>query len=139
MTTTKEYKAAHKWLAYYFGKASKCECAECTGRGKRFEYALKKGCEHAKNRYNYIMLCASCHRKYDLTPQKVEKLKEPRKSVNHETPVTAINQLSATGKIINTYPSIMDAHLQTKINRNSIYNVVAGTAKTAGGYIFSRI
>jgi hypothetical protein len=133
------YFTIHKWLGKQYGPASKCEKPECTGKAKRFEYALKKGCEHSKNRDNYIMLCASCHRKYDITAEMLENLKQPRKSVHHETPVTSVNQLSADGKIINTYQSIMDAHKNTGINRRSIYNVVAGTAKTAGGYIFSRI
>jgi hypothetical protein len=64
------YRIVHDWLNKHYGKASKCENPNCTGRGKRFEYALKKGFQHDRNIGNYIQLCTSCHRLYDQTEEK---------------------------------------------------------------------
>jgi len=61
-----EYWSVHSWLRKTFGKANKCESAECKGTSKNFEWALIKGKEYHKVRENYMMLCISCHRKYDL-------------------------------------------------------------------------
>ena len=71
------YTAFHHWLAESFGKAKKCQNPKCkyprknrasqiTYSPARFEYALIKGKEHDHKRENYITLCASCHRKYDM-------------------------------------------------------------------------
>jgi hypothetical protein len=80
------YGNIHQWLRYHYGKPTKCEnpegCIYPRGNAnkykrllapKRFEYALLTGKKHAHNRENYIMLCPSCHGKYDkrgFTPKK---------------------------------------------------------------------
>lgn len=68
------YHAFHMWLRKYYGKADKCENNECTKKSKRFEYALIKNKRHAHNRKNYIMLCSSCHKKYDMTSKRKKQL-----------------------------------------------------------------
>lgn len=58
------YGGIHMWLRATFGKARKCEF--CNGlKAKRFEWALVKGKRYERKRENFIMLCPSCHRKYD--------------------------------------------------------------------------
>lgn len=70
------YFAIHAWLLREYGKANKCENLSCKYprknangslllKPKRFEWALIHGCHYQHNRNNYMMLCASCHRKYD--------------------------------------------------------------------------
>ena len=60
------YVAKHMWLVKHYGKASRCENRDCSFENpKRFEWAnLSK--EHKRCRSDYIMLCCSCHRKWDL-------------------------------------------------------------------------
>jgi hypothetical protein len=65
----KEYFRIHYWLRQTFGKASICENINCKHLSKRFEYALKKGFEHEKNRENYIQFCKKCHQEYDYTKE----------------------------------------------------------------------
>jgi hypothetical protein len=61
-----EYRNIHYWIRTKFGKASKCEFTKtCKGKSKTYDWALKKGCEHARKRENYIELCKSCHAIYD--------------------------------------------------------------------------
>ena len=70
------YGAVHMWLRSTYGKANKCENPDCVYprkndrkelliAPKRFEYALLRGKKYSRKRENFIMMCASCHRKYD--------------------------------------------------------------------------
>ena len=72
------YHAFHNWLHRNFGKANHCEhCGlnEILGGKKRwFDWALKKGFKHNHDRDNYLMLCRSCHRKYDYTNETGKKI-----------------------------------------------------------------
>lgn len=61
-----KYSQVHKYLINEFGKANKCERCKAEGRSK-YEWALKKGCEYDFNIDNFIQMCCSCHRKYDMT------------------------------------------------------------------------
>ncbi len=78
------YVAFHSWLKKYYGKPNKCENLSCTfKKPKRYEYALREGCKHNHKRENYIMLCTSCHRKYDMTPELKERLTKQLLTVRH--------------------------------------------------------
>lgn len=77
------YVAIHSWLKSNFGKPTKCENKLCVypriNAGnkvvkfpKRFTWALLKGKKYSHNRNNFIMLCMSCHKKYD---QNIEKIR----------------------------------------------------------------
>ena len=56
-----------------YGKESKCENPNCEGKSNFYEWCKKRGCEHERNRNNYMRLCRSCHRKYDMTTEKMVK------------------------------------------------------------------
>lgn len=71
----KNYFNIHAWLLRKFGNAKMCEGECCSNtKPKRFEWALKKGCKYERNRENFIQLCCSCHRKYDMTDAIREKM-----------------------------------------------------------------
>lgn len=77
------YTKFHDTLKRKHGKASRCENPECKSTDpKRFEWALKKGHEYSGNREDYIMLCPSCHRKYDFTEEIRAKLKAKKVGYN---------------------------------------------------------
>lgn len=70
------YFAKHAWLARKYGKANKCEYIHCkyprkTSNNKIllapkiYNWALIHGKEHDHKRENYMMLCCSCHSRYD--------------------------------------------------------------------------
>lgn len=71
------YFAFHQWLRTHFGNANKCENSTCfyprknaarsiVKAPKRFDWALIKGKEYDHKRENFIQLCPSCHKKYDM-------------------------------------------------------------------------
>lgn len=60
----------HKWLVVHFGNPKVCEGLECTKKATWFDWALKTGKQYERNRENFIRLCRSCHRRYDMTPEK---------------------------------------------------------------------
>jgi len=68
----------HSWLRNEFGRADHCEfCGinkKYNPQGRKFNYALKKDCDYDFNRENYLQLCTSCHRKYDMTDEIREKI-----------------------------------------------------------------
>lgn len=85
----KKYSALHHWLRYHFGSAYKCQNPNCPNLSKKYQWALKKGCNYEYKIENFFMLCASCHQKYDLTEETREKMRQakkgyrmPRKTIN---------------------------------------------------------
>jgi hypothetical protein len=60
----------HKWLSVHYGKPQICEIGKCTMESKVYDWALKKGRTYLRKRDSFLRLCRSCHRRYDLTPQK---------------------------------------------------------------------
>lgn len=70
-----QYRNLHHWLDRNF-KKSKCEGEECLGKSERFDWALKKGFEYERKRENYLVLCKSCHTRYDFSENTRKKLSE---------------------------------------------------------------
>lgn len=129
----KEYDLIHKWIKRHYGKACKCESDNCQNKPKRFEWALKKGFNYERNIENFIQLCPSCHRKYDLTEKMIDRLKKNRKTSVHQKP---IEKIQIAGQIFN---STKDAADVLGINRMGIYNVLAGKAQRVGGFTVTKI
>ena len=57
------YRAIHGWVKAHKGKADHCEF--CDKPAKRFNWANKNH-DYKRNLDDYISLCASCHKYYDL-------------------------------------------------------------------------
>lgn len=64
--------AVHCWLNVVYGKPKKCEHCGTTDESKVYEWANKDH-KYRRVREDFKRLCRSCHRKYDLTPDKKEK------------------------------------------------------------------
>jgi hypothetical protein len=60
----------HRWLEVNYGKDKICEGDDCRGNATWYDWALKRGKKYERIRSNFMRLCRSCHRRYDLTPQK---------------------------------------------------------------------
>lgn len=65
------YGGIHSWMRRHFGTPSQCEhCG--TSESPKFEWANLSG-EYRLDRSDWMRLCCSCHRKYDLgTKNKLE-------------------------------------------------------------------
>ena len=60
----------HKWLDVNFGKIQLCEGKYCRKNTNYYEWCLIKGLKYERKRKNFMRLCRSCHRRYDLTSEK---------------------------------------------------------------------
>lgn len=69
-THRKEIQTFHYKLRRKHGNALHCTDKDCEGTSKKFDWALKQGREYSDNPEDYLWLCKSCHRRYDLTPEK---------------------------------------------------------------------
>lgn len=63
------YSGLHRWLNKEFKDISVCESKECKNISKKLHWALKKGCTYQRKRENFLRLCASCHKIYDMTDE----------------------------------------------------------------------
>jgi len=59
------YKALHDWVNKNFGKPTRCEFCGKTSNQTRLHWANKSG-KYLRDRKDWLMLCPSCHRLYDL-------------------------------------------------------------------------
>ena len=65
--------AIHDWLNALYGKPRFCEgCGDESRMGdKRYDWANISG-QYKRDRDDFLRLCKSCHRRFDLTPKKKE-------------------------------------------------------------------
>lgn len=63
----------HGWLSVNYGNEKKCEGKDCRGTATWYDWALIHGKKYERKRKNFKRLCRSCHRRYDLTPEKREQ------------------------------------------------------------------
>lgn len=75
--------ASHYWLRAFYGKANKCECETCNHKSKVFDWALIHEKEYDCKRENFIMLCRSCHVKYDMTDERKLNISKSKSGKNH--------------------------------------------------------
>lgn len=104
-----EYFRVHNWLSYHYGKANCCENKLCASVSpKRFEWALIKGENIARIRNNFIMLCPSCHRKYDYTNQQRGKISFSKTGKAAANKI-AVYQFDLNGVFIKKHSSYVEA------------------------------
>lgn len=70
-----KYSGIHMWLRSEYGIANTCESdaigMDCRKNSKRYHWAKLKGKRYERKRENFIQLCNSCHRIYDLDGRKL--------------------------------------------------------------------
>lgn len=71
---SKEYANIHGWLRRNYGVPRMCESDSCVGTSKVYDWAKKRGVEHARNRNHYLRLCRKCHILYDWDENKTKRL-----------------------------------------------------------------
>ena len=133
-TQDNKYRKLHHWLVNNYGYANKCESVDCNHNNpKRFEWALIYGKNYEYNRENFIMLCPSCHRKYDALHLNEEQIKKRygwrkgRKPPN----IRSISQFTKDGIFIKDFNELTQASKEIGILRTSISNNLIGYSKTA--------
>lgn len=66
------YFAKHIWIKNHHGKAPNCQNVECKKKSENFQWASISG--DYRNRKDYLSLCVSCHRKWDMNIIKIRTL-----------------------------------------------------------------
>lgn len=74
-----KYSALHTRLIRKYGKA-KC-CMFCDSPAKRYKYALVRNAKYSLNIEDYLELCPSCHRKYDMTEEVRKNVSRSKKGI----------------------------------------------------------
>jgi len=131
------YSGIHKWLFYNYGKAGKCESNCCKNKTpKRFEWALLKGLKYEKKRDNFIMLCASCHRKYDMTRDMMAGMFK----YNNDNKIK-VGQYSKNGDFIKEWESLTSASESLSLKKSHISYCIKNKPKykTCGGFIWKKL
>lgn len=59
------YYAIHMWIKKYWGCPDHCDMCHCES-ASRYEWCNKDK-QYKRNREDWLQLCPSCHRKYDLS------------------------------------------------------------------------
>lgn len=62
--------AKHAYLRTHYGRPTHCTNDKCEKRSTIYEWCKKTESEYTSNPDDYLWMCRSCHRKYDLTPEK---------------------------------------------------------------------
>ena len=73
-TNSKQYHSIHRWIRKQYGRPQNCENPKCDRTSKSYDWALKIGQKHCKDRNSYFRLCKKCHGKYDMTKVRKDKL-----------------------------------------------------------------
>ena len=82
--------AIHHWIKSHFGKPDHCEVCGEHSSDRRYNWVNIKNHQYTHERSDYKMMCVPCHRKYDMTPEKIES--------NRKAGETRMNQISKTEK-----------------------------------------
>lgn len=72
----KEVSSVHYWIRHNYGSADRCQGEDCRKISNKFDYALIDGKAYERKRENFLMLCKSCHRRYDWSTNKFPKQKK---------------------------------------------------------------
>lgn len=143
----KVYDSIHGWLRRNFTKSHICSSCKTTSANK-YDWALKKGCEYAKDINNFIELCRSCHLEYDYTEQRSQKVSisqtksyltnSERRANQGKSLRKEIEKYNPFGLLLDTFKSAREASRITGIDVSSITNCCNGKRgyKSAGGYIW---
>lgn len=126
------YGSIHLWLCKSYQKSKICDFCGTTDPERRYEWALRKGFEHALNIDNYFELCASCHKKYDMTDE--QKLAISKKKKGMPCTWFWVPVICKKDGVAIRFPSVKAATIKTGVKNTNISNVLSGRAKTAGGY-----
>lgn len=150
----KEYESIHRWMRKHYGKASKCEFCDTT-TAKRYDWALKEGCQYSRDREVFIELCRSCHIKYDFTEKRSQKIslsqsgdknnffgkkftEEMKQKQRDKKPCKPINCLHENGENLK-FDSIRLAAEKLNLKKPNIISFLKGkyNGKTYKGWVFT--
>lgn len=75
------YHGIHTWLKKTYGKGGNCD--KCQTENPKLHWALVKGKKYERKRENFLHLCPSCHKYYDMTDETRKRMSDSRKRHLH--------------------------------------------------------
>jgi len=121
------YDVLHRDLRKKYGNATNCNFCN-TEKAKRYEWALLKDRSYSMDINDYIPLCPSCHRKYDITKETRLKMSKSRKGLylngNNASARKVINNES--GEIFDT---VKQAAEFVSLKRTTLIMMLNGSNK----------
>ena len=96
-----DYQSQHQFLVRNYGNPKKCEFCGIAGKKEAdgrwsIQWARKQDREYSHDKNDYHQLCRNCHSKYDLTEEKIERL---RNLARNQTP-EQLEKLAAKRSVI---------------------------------------
>ena len=81
----------HDWMDVNYGQPKVCEGKDCRKNSTHYDWAVVHGKPYDRKRENFLRLCRSCHRRYDMTPEK--KLQAVRNLINSNIAIPVMKPL----------------------------------------------
>lgn len=131
-----KYSAIHAWLIRRYGNADRCEYPQCNGLSKVFHWAKRRGFLYEHKRENFIMLCVSCHSRYDWDDEKRQRLLKIGIQKGEKIAARRVTAIDKNGNVVGVYISLVEAGKTLGILPTSITNALTGRSKSAGGFIW---
>lgn len=125
------YTGLHMHLVRTYGNAPLCIWGE--NHTSRLEWANVSGV-YTKNLEDYLPMCASCHRKFDITEE--TRTKNRKNALGNTHRRKTVHQYTLTGEKIATFESLHHAAKTADILVTSIANNLGGRSKSAGGFLW---
>lgn len=125
----------HAWIDRNYPKTGVCQNPNCKGvLCKRTEYANLKKHKYTKDIKDYMEMCTSCHKNYDMNDKTRKNIglgHTGKSAYWNKKPVVAIKNEN-----IYCYDSVTQASYWLSISRTAITNCLHNRSNFAGGYKF---
>jgi hypothetical protein len=93
---------------------------------RKYEWALEKGHSYSDDPKDYLQLCPSCHRKYDLTPELIKKHSDRLIGETHNSAKLTNADVFAIYDMINQGISLQDIARNFSIHSSTVSNIKTG-------------
>jgi hypothetical protein len=126
----------HAWINRKYPKTGVCQNPDCEKiLCRRTEYANLCNHKYTKDIKDYMEMCTSCHKKYDMTEERTEKTASYNRGKSAWW--NAIPVKATTEEITLEFLSTREAEKILGISNTAIVNCLKGRAKTSGGFNWS--
>ena len=123
----------HAWLKRKYPRTGVCQNPDCSGKPySRTEYANLWGHKYTKNVDDFMEMCPSCHKNYDMNDEVRKNISLGHKGIS--VFLKCIPIIAYKNGEFKFFKSTREAEKILNILNTSIVNCLKGRSKTAGGF-----